>query len=305
MKNSASKFAVTLGTLYSTNYRVLLTGTPLMNDLGELWALLNFLLPTIFNSVSTFDEWFSAPFAQFSGSNNNSNNNEDQEQNLLSNEERVLIIHRLHELLRPFMLRRVKSEVLDQLPEKVEKILRCDLSSWQKELYKQISKKAVTESGLLNQEANVPTRGLNNVVMQLRKVCNHPYLFSPAGYHMDEQIIRSSAKLVLLDKMLPKLKAAGHRVLMFTQMTAVMTILEDYFAYRGYLSLRLDGSTPSEEREKRMYRFNHPDSPYFIFILSTRAGGLGLNLTSADTVVIFDSDWNPAMDLQAQDRAHR
>jgi SNF2 family DNA or RNA helicase len=277
MKNSASKFAVTLGTLYSTKYRVLLTGTPLMNDLGELWALLNFLLPTIFNSVSTFDEWFSAPFAQFSGSNNSNNNNEDQEQNLLSNEERVLIIHRLHELLRPFMLRRVKSEVLDQLPEKVEKILRCDLSSWQKELYKQISKKAVAESGLLNQDATVPARGLNNVVMQLRKVCNHPYLFSPEGYHMDEQIIRSSAKLVLLDKMLPKLKAAGHRVLMFTQMTAVMTILEDYFAYRGYLSLRLDGSTPSEEREKRMYRYNHPDSPYFIFILSTRAGGLGLS----------------------------
>ena len=105
--------------------------------------------------------------------------------------------------------------------------------------------------------------------------------------------------------MLPKLKAAGHRVLMFTQMTAVMTILEDYFAYRGYTSLRLDGSTPAEEREKRMYKFNAPDSPYFIFLLSTRAGGLGLNLTAANTVIIFDSDWNPMMDLQAQDRAHR
>ena len=105
--------------------------------------------------------------------------------------------------------------------------------------------------------------------------------------------------------MLPKLRAAGHRVLLFTQMTAVMTILEDYFAYRQYLSLRLDGSTPAEEREKRMYKFNAPDSPYFIFLLSTRAGGLGLNLTAANTVIIFDSDWNPMMDLQAQDRAHR
>ena len=171
-----------------------------------------------------------------------------------SNEERMFIIHRLHELLRPFMLRRVKSEVLDQLPEKVEKILRCDLSSWQKELYSQISKKAVAEnSGLLEQgEAQPVSRGLNNAVMQLRKVCNHPYLFSPEGYHINEKIIRSSAKVELLDRMLPKLKAAGHRVLMFTQMTAVMTILEDYFAYRGYLSLRLDGSTPAEEREKRM-----------------------------------------------------
>jgi SNF2 family DNA or RNA helicase len=125
-------------------------------------------------------------------------------------------------------------------------------------------------------------------------------LFSPDGYQISDNLIQSSGKVALLDKMLPKLKVAGHRVLMFTQMTAVMTILEDYFAYRGYLSLRLDGSTPAEEREKRMYKFNAPDSPYFIFLLSTRAGGLGLNLTSADTVIIFDSDWNPQMDLQAQ-----
>jgi SNF2 family DNA or RNA helicase len=194
-------------------------------------------------------------------------------------------------------------QVLDQLPEKVEKVLRCELSSWQKELYKQISVKAVESNGLLNDSFVQPqpiSRGLNNVVMQLRKVCNHPMLFSPEGYQINETIIRSSAKVALLDQMLPKLKAAGHRVLIFTQMTAVMTILEDYFALRGYLSLRLDGSTPAEEREKRMYKFNAPDSPYFVFLLSTRAGGLGLNLTSADTVVIFDSDWNPMMDLQAQ-----
>jgi len=301
MKNSASKFAKTLATQYETRFRLLLTGTPLMNDLGELWSLLNFLLPTVFNSVDTFDQWFNRPFAQFGNSN-------EDDQNNLTNEERMFIIHRLHELLRPFMLRRVKSEVLDQLPEKVEKILRCDLSSWQKELYKQISKKAVQESGLLGgsfAQSQPASRGLNNVVMQLRKVCNHPYLFAPQGYQINENIIRSSGKFALLDQMLPKLKAAGHRVLMFTQMTAVMTILEDYFKYRGYLSLRLDGSTPAEEREKRMYKFNAPDSPYFIFLLSTRAGGLGLNLTAANTVIIFDSDWNPMMDLQAQDRAHR
>lgn len=301
MKNAASKFARTLSKEYETKFRLLLTGTPLMNDLGELWSLLNFLLPTIFNSVDTFDQWFNRPFAQFGSSNEDDNNN-------LSNEERMFIIHRLHELLRPFMLRRVKSEVLDQLPEKVEKILRCDLSSWQKELYKQISKKAAVENGLLGDGFVQPqpaSRGLNNVVMQLRKVCNHPYLFASQGYQINENIIRSSGKLELLDRMLPKLRAAGHRVLMFTQMTAVMTILEDYFAYRGYLSLRLDGSTPAEEREKRMYKFNSPDSPYFIFLLSTRAGGLGLNLTAANTVIIFDSDWNPMMDLQAQDRAHR
>jgi SNF2 family DNA or RNA helicase len=271
MKNAESKFAVTLGTQYSTKYRVLLTGTPLMNDLSELWALLNFLLPSVFNSSESFDSWFKAPFAQFNGSNQS----DDQDDMMLSNEERILIIHRLHELLRPFMLRRVKSEVLDQLPEKVEKVLRCDLSSWQKELYKQISYKAVVDTGALgltSASAPVASRGLNNIVMQLRKVCNHPYLFSPEGYHLNDTIIRSSGKFALLDQMLPKLKAAGHRVLMFTQMTAVMTILEDYFIFRGYLSLRLDGSTPADEREKRMYKFNSPDSPYFIFLLSTRAG---------------------------------
>jgi len=273
-----------------------------MNDLSELWSLLNFLLPSIFNSVDTFDQWFNRPFSQFG----NSSKDDDAENSGLTNEERMFIIHRLHELLRPFMLRRVKSEVLDQLPEKVEKILRCELSSWQKELYKQISRKAAADNKDLGNTISGPQgRGLNNAVMQLRKVCNHPYLFSPEGYHINQNIIRSSTKVELLDRMLPKLRAAGHRVLLFTQMTAVMTILEDYFAYRQYLSLRLDGSTPAEEREKRMYKFNAPDSPYFIFLLSTRAGGLGLNLTAANTVIIFDSDWNPMMDLQAQDRAHR
>jgi len=301
MKNNQSKFAVTLGTHYNTRRRVLLTGTPLQNSLPELWALLNFLLPSIFNSAETFDQWFNKPFSSFGKSSSGGAEGADNSsEELLSNEERMLIIHRLHELLRPFMLRRVKSEVLDQLPEKVEKVIRCELSSWQKELYKQISHKIVGEAQTKNFN-----RGLNNVVMQLRKVVNHPYLFSKEGYHINEDIIRTSGKMELLDRMLPKLKAAGHRVLMFTQMTKMMPILEDYFAYRGFVSLRLDGSTTADEREKRMYMFNAPDSPYFVFLLSTRAGGLGLNLATADTVIIFDSDWNPMMDLQAQDRAHR
>lgn len=325
MKNNQSKFSVTLGTQYNTRRRVLLTGTPLQNNLPELWALLNFLLPEVFNSAESFDQWFNKPFSNFGKTGSGDTNGEDE---LISNEERMLIIHRLHELLRPFMLRRVKSEVLDQLPEKVEKVLRCELSSWQKELYKQISRKIAGETASQGKNFN---RGLNNVVMQLRKVCNHPYLFTKEGYHINDDIIRTSGKIELLDRMLPKLKAAGkdtydvhddltaeqtflfcrppyksnylyfltstyvsyssylgHRVLMFTQMTKMMPILEDYFAYRGFTSLRLDGSTSADEREKRMYMFNAPDSPYFIFLLSTRAGGLGLNLATADTVIIFD-----------------
>lgn len=300
MKNAQSKFAVTLGTQYTTLHRVLLTGTPLQNSLPELWSLLNFLLPAIFNSVETFDQWFNKPFAQFGGSATGDNANGDgNNEEVVTTEERMLIIQRLHELLRPFMLRRIKADVLDQLPDKVEKVLKCDLSSWQKELYKQIS------YSVLKDGTKQSKRGLNNVVMQLRKVCNHPYMFTPEGYYISDDIIRTSGKVELLDRMLPKLKAAGHRILMFFQMTAAMTIMEDYFRYRNYLTLRLDGSTTGEERERRMELFNSPDSPYFIFLLSTRAGGLGLNLVSADTVIIFDSDWNPMMDLQAQDRAHR
>ncbi|KAF4325303.1 hypothetical protein BBO99_00000378 [Phytophthora kernoviae] len=302
MKNAQSKFAMTLGTMYTSRNRLLLTGTPLQNSLPELWALLNFLLPTIFESVDTFEQWFSKPFAQFSGNG---------ESNELSDEERMLIINRLHQVLRPFLLRRVKSSVLDQLPDKVEKVLKCELSGWQKIMYRRIQEggallmETTDDSGKKKGKTKYTSKGLSNVLMQLRKVCNHPYLFQINGYQIDFDIVRSSGKFELLDRMLPKLKAAGHRVLMFSQMTQLMHVLEDYFNYRGFRYLRLDGSTSADEREQRMFMFNAPDSPFFIFLLSTRAGGLGLNLATADTVIIFDSDWNPAMDAQAQDRAHR
>ncbi|CAI5705893.1 unnamed protein product [Peronospora effusa] len=302
MKNAQSKFAMTLGSMYTSRNRLLLTGTPLQNSLPELWALLNFLLPTIFESVDTFEQWFSKPFAQFSG---NGDSNE------LSDEERMLIINRLHQVLRPFLLRRVKASVLDQLPDKVEKVLKCELSGWQKIMYRRIQEggallmETTDNTGKKKGKTKYTSKGLSNVLMQLRKVCNHPYLFQTNGYQIDFDIVRSSGKFELLDRMLPKLKAAGHRVLMFSQMTQLMHVLEDYFNYRGFRYLRLDGSTSADEREQRMFMFNAPDSPFFIFLLSTRAGGLGLNLATADTVIIFDSDWNPAMDAQAQDRAHR
>lgn len=293
MKNANSKFAQTLGNLYTARRRLLLTGTPLQNSLPELWALLNFLLPTIFSSVDTFEGWFNKPFTHFGSAGQQ---NDDA---ALGHEERMLVINRLHEVLRPFVLRRVKAAVLGQLPDKVEKVLRCDLSAWQRVLYEQIRSDTPANDDVPHQ------RGLNNVLMQLRKACNHPYLFRTDSYRIDETMIRASGKFLLLDSMLPKLKAAGHRVLLFSQMTAVMDLLAEFFTYRGYRHLRLDGSTPADERERRVARFNDPCSPTFIFLLSTRAGGLGLNLASADTIVIFDSDWNPMMDAQAQDRAHR
>lgn len=154
-------------------------------------------------------------------------------------------------------------------------------------------------------------KGLNNTVMQLRKVSNHPFIFegvetalNPSG-KSNELLYRSSGKFELLDRMLPKLQRTGHRVLIFFQMTRIMSIMEDYLTWRNYPYLRLDGGTKSDDRSALLHTFNQPDSPYFVFLLSTRAGGLGLNLQTADTVIIFDSDWNPHQDLQAQDRAHR
>lgn len=150
------------------------------------------------------------------------------------------------------------------------------------------------------------SKGLQNTVMQLRKCCNHPFLFLfDYDPQIRDEIVRSSGKFELLDRLLPKLRRTGHRVLLFSQMTRLIDLLEDYLEWHGYKYLRLDGTTKTEDRGVLLEQFNAPDSPYFMFLLSTRAGGLGLNLQTADTVIIFDSDWNPQMDQQAEDRAHR
>ncbi|XP_071741647.1 probable ATP-dependent DNA helicase CHR12 [Rutidosis leptorrhynchoides] len=289
LKNSESVLAKTLVLGYQIRRRLLLTGTPIQNSLQELWALLNFLLPTIFNSVENFEEWFNAPFA-------------DKCDVSLTDEEELLIIRRLHQVIRPFILRRKKDEVEKYLPQKTQVILKCDMSAWQKVYYQQ-----VTDVGRVGMDnGSGKSKSLQNLSMQLRKCCNHPYLFL-GDYNIwrKEEIVRASGKFELLDRLLPKLHRAGHRVLLFSQMTKLMDILGVYLQLHGFKFLRLDGSTKTEERGTLLKQFNAPDSPYFMFLLSTRAGGLGLNLQTADTVIIFDSDWNPQMDQQAEDRAHR
>jgi ATP-dependent helicase STH1/SNF2 len=143
--------------------------------------------------------------------------------------------------------------------------------------------------------------------MQLRKCCNHPFMFlnSYDDLIANDYIFRTSGKFELLDRILPKLIAFKHRILIFFQMTTCMNIMQAYLNYRGVKHLRLDGTTKSEIRGEIIDLFNDPNSPYDLFLLSTRAGGLGLNLQSADTVIIFDPDWNPQMDKQAEDRVHR
>ncbi|KFY06624.1 hypothetical protein V492_07895 [Pseudogymnoascus sp. VKM F-4246] len=300
MKNAKSKLSGTLSQYYSTRYRLILTGTPLQNNLPELWALLNFVLPTIFKSVKSFDEWFNTPFANTGG----------QDKMELTEEEQILVIRRLHKVLRPFLLRRLKKDVEKDLPEKSEKVIKTRFSALQARLYKQM----VTHNKLVVSDGKggkTGARGLSNMIMQLRKLCNHPFVFDEVENQMNPKntsndlLWRTSGKFELLDRILPKYQRTGHRVLMFFQMTAIMDIMEDFLRLRGIMYLRLDGTTKSDDRSDLLKEFNRPDSPYFMFLLSTRAGGLGLNLQTADTVIIYDSDWNPHQDLQAQDRAHR
>ncbi|TFK38607.1 SNF2-family ATP dependent chromatin remodeling factor snf21 [Crucibulum laeve] len=296
MKNTQSKLAQTLTTYYHSRYRLILTGTPLQNNLPELWALLNFVLPKIFNSVKSFDEWFNTPFA-------NSGTGDKIE---LNEEEALLIIRRLHKVLRPFLLRRLKKDVESELPDKVEKVIKVRMSALQSQLYKQMKKHKMIADGKDNKGKSGGVKGLSNELMQLRKICQHPFLFesvedkiSPSGF-IDDKIVRTSGKLELLNRVLPKFFFTGHRVLIFFQMTKVMDIMEDFLKMMGWKYLRLDGGTKTEERASFVQMFNAKDSEYKVFILSTRAGGLGLNLQTADTVIM-----NPHADLQAQDRAHR
>ncbi len=284
IKNEKSKLSEIIREFKSTN-RLLLTGTPLQNNLHELWALLNFLLPDVFNSSDDFDAWF------------NTNNCLVGDNSL---------VERLHGVLRPFLLRRLKSEVEKKLPPKKETKIYVGLSRMQREWYTKILMKDID---IVNGAGKMDKMRLLNILMQLRKCANHPYLFDGAEpgppYTTDKHLVDNCGKMVILDKLLPKFQEQGSRVLIFSQMTRMLDILEDYSLWRGYKYCRLDGQTSHEDRERAIEDFNKPGSEKFLFMLSTRAGGLGINLATADIVILFDSDWNPQVDLQAQDRAHR
>ncbi|KAG8786679.1 hypothetical protein FRC12_016384 [Ceratobasidium sp. 428] len=235
------------------------------NNLPELWALLNFALPKIFNSVKSFDEWFNTPFA----------NSGTADKIELNEEEALMIIRRLHKVLPPFLLRRLKKDVESELPDKIEKVIKCKMSALQSQLYMQFKK-----HGMLFTETKDP-KG-----KQTEDTIN-------PSRELNASLYRASGKVALLDRVLPKLFAFKHRVLMFFQMTQVMNILEDYVTLCGYKFLRLDGGTKPDDRADLLKAFNAPGSEYDVFLLLTRAGGLALNLQTANTVIICDSDWNP------------
>lgn len=288
LKNRASKAAEALMT-FPVEHKILLTGTPLQNNLEELFALLHFLQPTRFSSEEAFLKEY-------------------------GHLERSEDVSKLQELLRPLMLRRLKEDVEKTIPVKEETIIEVELTPVQKSYYRAILEKNFTFLNKGTTSQNTPH--LLNVMMELRKCCIHPYLIKGAEERIHSEtldntidpheiMIQASGKLVLLDKLLAKLQVGGHKVLIFSQMTKCLDLLVDYMRLRDYSFERIDGSIRGDLRQAAIDRFCDPKGNSFIFLLCTRAGGVGINLTAADTVVIFDSDWNPQNDLQAQARCHR
>uniref|UniRef100_M8BCQ9 Lymphoid-specific helicase n=1 Tax=Aegilops tauschii TaxID=37682 RepID=M8BCQ9_AEGTA len=302
LKNTNCKLLRELRRIPMEN-KLLLTGTPLQNNLAELWSLLNFILPDIFSSHQEFESWF-----DFSGKGDGEQQEETDEN------KRVLVVSKLHAILRPFLLRRMKEDVEHMLPRKKEIIIYANMTEHQKQIQNHLVER--TFDNYLHENTDIVLRRpgiktkLNNLLIQLRKNCGHPDLLDAAFdtsyfYPPVEKLLEQCGKFQLLDRLLDALLKRNHKVLIFSQWTKVLDILDYYLDTKGLKVCRIDGNVKLEDRRKQIAEFNDLNSGLNVFILSTRAGGLGINLTSADTCILYDSDWNPQMDLQAMDRCHR
>ncbi|GFF27782.1 chromatin remodeling factor mit1 [Aspergillus udagawae] len=290
LKNDKSQIYESLAR-FKFPFKLLLTGTPLQNNTRELFNLLQFCDPT--KDAAKLDE----------------------EYGTLSKEN----IPELHNMIRPFFLRRTKAQVLTFLPPMAQIIVPVSMSVVQKKLYKSIlAKNPQLIKAIFQRNSNsegvkqADRHNLNNILMQLRKCLCHPFVYSEAieertanAAASHKHLVEASGKLRLLEIMLPKLQQRGHRVLIFSQFLDNLDIVEDFLDGLGLLHRRLDGRMTSLEKQKCIDEYNADNSPYFAFLLSTRSGGVGINLATADTVIIMDPDFNPHQDMQAFSRAHR
>mmetsp|Transcript_41662 Transcript_41662/g.99912 ORF Transcript_41662/g.99912 Transcript_41662/m.99912 type:complete len:1104 (+) Transcript_41662:269-3580(+) len=292
IKGHETQIAQTVRKIHCGN-KLILTGTPLQNNLVELWAILAFLLPQVFTTLKPFEEHFSLDV-----------------KNVVVDKEFLALSQRLLHL---FMLRRLKKDVEQGIPPKLETKVYCPLSKPQKFWYKALLKKdwsALEKMQDKKQQVGASQHTvLRSLFMQLRKACSHPFLFDGAEDDVSsttvEELIGASGKLSVLDMILLSLYKKGNRSVLFSQFTSTLDIIEDYCILRGWKYCRLDGGTSRADRNYLIRRFNEKNSPYFLFLVSTKSGGMGLNLQTADTAILFDSDWNPQNDLQAMGRVHR
>lgn len=281
LKNDESLLFRTLAKM-QIDHTILLTGTPLQNSLRELFNIMHFIRPHEFkgDEANHYEEMTKAQ------------------------------IEELHSRLKPYFLRRTKQEVLKKLPPKYELIVPVSMTALQKEVYKLCLSSEIVET-LTEATGTKRQKGLTSIFTNLRKTLNHPYLLDgveleqPTPADVQKSMIEACGKLKLFHQMLPKLLEQKHRILIFSTMTRNLDIIEDYLDYELVNYVRIDGSTKEGNRVKAIDAFNAPNSKINVFLLSTRAGGVGINLATADTVIIWDSDFNPYADLQAISRAHR
>lgn len=282
-KNEQSQLAKVMRQM-TYRHMLFLTGTPVNNNLHELWAMLNLLLPEFFRNADDFDSWFKV------------------EDCINPNHERAV---KLKTILEPIMLRRIKADVNIGLLPKMKTTLFMPQTHAQRYWSKRVLYRDVP---LLKGDGTYANMTMSMKFMFLREVTIHPYLIPPADpdqNSLGQHLVDSCSRMIVLDKLLTKLKARGSRVLLFSQFVIMLNILEDYLIWKGYKYSRLTGNTQQDTRQQLIDEFNSPGSETFIFMITTRSGGLGINLPTADTVIFYDLDWNPQMDFQAEDRAHR
>ncbi|XP_073976975.1 DNA excision repair protein ERCC-6-like isoform X2 [Rhodnius prolixus] len=288
---------------FDTPHRLILSGSPLQNNLRELWSLFDFVYPGKLGTLQAFTSRFQTPIVQGGYAN--------------ASQFQVTLAYKcaliLKDTITPYLLRRMKCDVDDHihLPNKTEQILFCRLTDDQRHYYK-----GYVEN--LDLEAVAKGKAKMFVALyNMRKICNHPDLYS-GGPKRNFTITLDSTedeessfgfwgragKMIVIETLLNIWQKQGHRVLLFTQGTKMLVILEEFVKRRGYKYLKLDGQTCISSRQPLIDKFNK-DQSYFVMLLTTKVGGLGINLTGADRVVIYDPDWNPATDTQARERAWR